>query len=262
MEYLIISFNLRVNVKVDKENAWPYRLSSIVKYLSDKKPLLIGTQEAVEGMLEDLKLALPDYEQIGVSRSDDKINGEYAAILYDKTKLKVRACETLWISETPYQVTSKSFNSALPRIITWAEFYFKDNTNMKFRVFNTHLDHISAQARFEGVKLIRKTIDELNQKEFLPSIIMGDFNAVKHDEPILYLLKYKDLIYANEYIKESNYGATYHEFKGTTTGTPIDHIFVNNLIKVNKTVIFKDKVDNKYLSDHYPLETYIEFIKK
>jgi endonuclease/exonuclease/phosphatase family metal-dependent hydrolase len=262
MEHLVLSFNLRVNVVVDLDNAWPFRLKSVVKYLKDNKPLVFGTQEGVIGMVEEIKKALPNYEYVGVSRSDDPINGEFSAIFYDKTRLKVRATETLWISETPYQVNTKSFNSALPRIITWAEFYFKDNNKMKFRFFNTHLDHMSEEARLEGVKMIRRLIDELNKKEVLPFIITGDFNATINDKPIQYLLKYDDMVYVNNLIKKDDYGTTFHEFKGTINGDPIDHIFVDKTTKVNKVVIFRDKINNKYVSDHYPLEAYIEFVNR
>ena len=42
MEHLLLTFNLRISTNHDKENAWPYRLDSIITYLNDRKPLILA----------------------------------------------------------------------------------------------------------------------------------------------------------------------------------------------------------------------------
>lgn len=259
MKYIILTFNLRINTNHDKENAWPYRLNSIITYLRDKKPLIICTQEGLTGMLSDLENNLANYKYIGVPRSNDKVNAEYNAIFYDSNLLRVRKSETIWISETPNIPHTKSFGSSLPRIITYAEFYFINKPSLRFRVYNTHLDHQSEIARNEGAKLIRSLIKEHSEKENLPLLITGDFNATTNDDCLYYLKHFASLVHANDLIEKENYGTTFHDYKGTIEGLPIDHIFTNDLVKIDKVLIFNQKVNGKYLSDHYPIEIYIEF---
>ena len=259
MEHLLLTFNLRISTNHDKENAWPYRLDSIITYLNDRKPLIFGTQEGVEGMIDDLCENLHDYQYIGVPRSNNKFNAEYNAIFYNSDILRVRKSETIWISKTPMIPNTKDFKASLPRIITYGEFYFIKNPFLRFRFYNTHLDHESELARVEGAKMLRDLINEHNQKEVLPLIITGDFNATKNDDSLYYLRHFASLIHANELISEDNFGTTFHNFTGTKEGLPIDHIFVNDLIKLNKVAIFQEKVKGKFLSDHYPIEAYFEF---
>ena len=51
----------------------------------------------------------------------------------------------------------------------------KDNaTEKEFVVFNTHLDHVSDEARINGIKVV---LDKIAEFGSLPAVIMGDFNA-------------------------------------------------------------------------------------
>lgn len=46
-------------------------------------------------------------------------------------------------------------------------------------MFNTHLDHISDEARINGIRVV---LDKIAQFGGKPSIIMGDFNAKENSE--------------------------------------------------------------------------------
>jgi hypothetical protein len=48
-------------------------------------------------------------------------------------------------------------------------------TGSPFLVFNTHLDHMSQEARLEGLKLILSRITTLSMG--LPAVLLGDFNS-------------------------------------------------------------------------------------
>lgn len=255
MEYKITTFNLRLNHVQDKENTWPYRLGSVVHYIKTTKPLIIGMQEVLDDMLIDLLKKLKNYSYIGMSRVQ---NEEYNPIFYDHTLLECREYNTFWLSETPHIPNSKSFNSACTRICTYGEFVFINNRNKRFRIFNTHLDHISNIARSEGIKIILHKIAEKNKEFALPYILLGDFNATKDDDVLKYLNTKKDLINAYNYLPIEQYGATFHNFLGINEGEPIDFIFTSKEIKVLNTQIFREKIANIYPSDHYPVTTIIK----
>lgn len=256
MKFNITTFNLRLNHSADKENAWPYRIQSVVKYIENSKPLIIGTQEVLDGMLSDLTSNLPNYSYIGISR---KQNEEYNPIFFDNTVLECKESATFWLSKTPYIPNSVDFDSACIRICTWAELIFKDDRSKRIRIFNTHLDHISELAKIEGIKIILEKIKEKNKIDNLPFILMGDFNSSIDDNVIKYLnnneLKLRTVL---DYIPQENYGATFHGFTGLIEGHPIDYIYTSNDIKIHNAHIYKEKILNIYPSDHYPLTALIE----
>ncbi len=248
----VTTFNLRLNHVQDKENAWPYRLKSVLEYINTTKPLVLGAQEVLDDMLNDLKGNLPDYSFVGVTRKERE---EANPIFYQHEILELKEYGTFWLSNTPDVPNSVDFDSACIRICTWAEFMFKNNRKLRFRVFNTHLDHISSLARLEGIKLIFKRINSF--QTMLPTVLMGDFNATVNDEVIEYM-KTQPMTTVYNYLNAEEYGTTFHYYSGITDGHPIDHIYLTKDINVLQVNIFKEKIFNIFLSDHYPVTALIE----
>ncbi len=259
MQFNITTFNLRLNTVTDKENAWPYRLNSVLHYINSVTPLIFGTQEVLDDMLIDLNNHLPKYSHIGVTR---KQHEEANAIFYNHDILEIKESGTFWLSKTPDIPNSKYFNSACIRICTWGEFMFKNSRNNRFRVFNTHLDHISHRAQIAGIKIIFKKMNLKYTEEKLPTIFIGDLNSTSKDKTIQYLkneiLGNNSLVDAMDLLPQANYGATFHNFTGMTKGHPIDHIFVSTEVKVHKIEIYRKKIFDIYPSDHYPITSLIE----
>jgi|SRR5690554_564791 len=255
MQFKITTFNLRLNHINDKENAWGYRLNSVIKYIKTTKPLILGAQEVLDGMLNDLSNNLEDYKYIGLTR---KQNEEANPIFYNKKILDCRESGTFWLSRSPNIPNTIDFASACIRICTWGEFLFKDKRNIRFRVFNTHLDHISKLAKIEGTKIIIKKVYNKNNETKLPTIIMGDLNSTREEEVIKYIKSQKEFTDIYEYLPQSEYGSTFHNFNGIKEGTPIDFIFVSNEFKILRPTIYRKKILNKYPSDHYPVTTLIQ----
>ena len=253
MQFKVMTFNLRLNIESDGKNAWPYRVDSVGKYLRKERPLILGTQEVLDGMLEDLVKHLPDYSYVGVTRRESE---EATPIFYDRQQLDCKASGTFWLSKTPDIPDTVDFDSAFTRICTWAEFMVKTNRSIRFRVFNTHLDHVSRLAQIEGMKIIIQRMNEYNQKEYLPTILMGDFNATFNDEVIQYL-DHDAKINGNPLVscfqERSRYGATFHNYTGIEEGEPIDHIYMTQDFELIETKVDTDKPDEVYLSDHYPV---------
>jgi hypothetical protein len=82
--------------------------------------------------MKDLEAGLPNYNYVGVGRDDGITKGEFSAIFYKKSDLRVLQEDTFWLSETPEKV-SVGWDAALPRICTYAQFrtrFFKENSGI------------------------------------------------------------------------------------------------------------------------------------
>jgi endonuclease/exonuclease/phosphatase family metal-dependent hydrolase len=258
MIFSIMTFNVRVHVPSDGLNAWPYRVEKLATLINQEHPMIIGTQEMLPSMIKELDGKLTDYDWFGKPRRRDD---EYSAIFYRKDKFKVLNHGTFWLSETPAVEGSISWNSNFPRVCTWGEFESIENPHCKFRVFNTHLDHISEEARSKGVHVILHFINQLREKENLPIILMGDFNAFPNSHAVQFLQE--DAQFINAYSKidlDEHLRKTYHDFKGGIEGEPIDYIFTSPNIEIIKAEIIHKTVDNMYPSDHYPVTALIKVL--
>ncbi|GAA3604579.1 endonuclease/exonuclease/phosphatase family protein [Flavivirga amylovorans] len=254
----VMTYNIRLDVASDGDNAWPNRshfLSSQVQFYS---PDIMGVQEARPNQMDDLKAALKDYDVIGTGR-DGGNKGEFSAIFYNSKKVKVEQENTFWLSKTPNKM-SMGWDAAYPRICTYGLFTLLES-NQKIWVFNTHLDHVGAEAQLEGMALILKKIIALNTAN-LPVIVMGDFN-VEPDSQLIESLKQN--MNDSKDIAKIVFGSngTFNGFKFEEPVTRrIDYIMLSksNHIEVEKYGVLSSSIDLKYPSDHFPV--YIELILK
>lgn len=174
----VLTFNIRYGTAPDKGNAWPKRKGQVFAILNDDRLEVIGVQEALRFQLDEIRAACPKLGEIGVGREDGKTKGEYAAILYRTDKWKPVTSGTFWLSERPEEPGSKSWKTACTRVCTWAKFEqmsVNGGGPKRFWMFNTHMDHESAEARLNGARLIAKRIAE--RGDSLPVVVTGDFNS-------------------------------------------------------------------------------------
>lgn len=248
----VMTYNIRLDVASDGDNAWPNRKEFLSTQVLFNSPDILGVQEAKPNQMADLKRALTGYKAIGVGRDGENI-GEFSAIFYNTEKLKVENENTFWLSETPNQI-SKGWDAAYPRICTYGLFTNLES-NTKFWVFNTHLDHKGHQAQLQGVALIQDKISSLNSGDF-PVVLMGDFNVEPNSELIL---KLKQNMNDSKEVSKISFGSngTFNGFKFTELVTRrIDYIFVSkNNVEVKKYGVLSSAVDLKYASDHFPVLT-------
>ncbi|MGB5417278.1 endonuclease/exonuclease/phosphatase family protein [Algibacter sp.] len=248
----VMTYNIRLDTESDGENAWPYRKDFLSSQVLFYGPDVLGVQEALPNQMLDLKNAFKNYNAIGIGRNGEN-NGEYSAIFYNAQKLKVENENTFWLSENP-NVISKGWDAAYPRICTYGLFT-AIKSNQKFWVFNTHLDHVGAQAQTQGIQLILKRIETLNPENF-PVVLMGDFNVEPNSELIANLnQKMND----SKSIAKINFGSN-GTFNGFNVSQPvtrrIDYIMVSKSnIEVEKYGVLSSMVDLKYPSDHFPVIT-------
>ncbi|WP_343681521.1 endonuclease/exonuclease/phosphatase family protein [Chryseobacterium arthrosphaerae] len=247
----VMSFNIRLNVESDKENAWPQRKQDVADLLTYYHPDYFGVQEALPEQMKDLKTGLKNYNYIGVGRDDGKEQGEFSAIFYDTGRLDVLKSGTFWLSETP-EKPSKGWDAALNRICTYA--VFKDKKSKKeFLAMNLHFDHVGNVARVKSSELILKKIKELNPKN-LPVTLSGDFNLTDDSEPIKILSKnMKDTFYHSE---TRHYGpvGTFTAFNvNEIPKDRIDYIFTKGFTIRSHRHINDRRENLLYPSDHFPV---------
>lgn len=249
MNFSVMTMNLRINNPKDNENTWPYRLHRVVEIFETHCPLIVGTQEGFYLMIKDLQKRLPDYRWIGNSRGPN-LQDEHCAIFYKATEVEPIHHGQFWLSETPEQAASMSWDSAFPRICTWGIFRFRSEPHRQIVIYNTHLDHIGQLAREKGVQLI---LDKMNDhiQQGWPVILMGDLNA----KPANQAIRFFDQTSMKNTYSLLNYtpGATFHNFSGKQEGQPIDYIFVSPNVKVDDTEVIHDLIDGGYPSDHFPV---------
>lgn len=245
----VMSYNIRLDVASDGENAWPKRKEFLANQIAYHSPDVIGTQEGLPHQVNWLQGRLPAYGMVGEGR-DGGNAGEYSAIFYNRTRLRVEAEGTFWLSPTPHQ-PSKGWDTAIQRICTWARFTDRQS-GQQFWAFNTHLDHRGAVARAEGLKLIRQTIDSLNT-EHLPFVLTGDLNLTPEESPIQELSRHLIDAYTVAPIRLGPAGT----FTGFNYEAPvqrrIDYIMVSDSPKVEvlRFATLTDAVDSRYPSDHF-----------
>jgi endonuclease/exonuclease/phosphatase family metal-dependent hydrolase len=258
----VMTFNIRYNTKNDSLNAWPYRKDNAASQVLFHQVHILGVQEALHEQIMDLKRSLVKYNYTGVGRDDGKTKGEYSAIFYDTTRVKLIESSTFWLSLTPEVPGSKGWDANITRIVTWAK--FRDVAKKKiFYFFNTHFDHIGQEARRESAKLLKQKVKDIAGVN--PVIIMGDFNAHPSDEPIKILVDEND---PNKFIDTKAISITPHYGPaGTFNGfgskerdnEPIDHIFIKGKWKVLQHATLSQSWGGRFSSDHFPVFAKISF---
>ena len=248
----IMTYNIRLDVASDGENAWPNRKDYFNSQIQFYSPDVFGVQEATPGQVDYIASALTNYNKFGVGREEGG-TGEACTIYYKKDRFKVEQSNTFWLSETP-NVVSRGWDAACNRVCTYG--LFKDlKTKKTFWVFNLHLDHMGEEARIKGVQLALKKISELNTKKY-PAFLMGDFNSEPDTKQIAEIKKVMDD--TKDVSKEKPFGpsGTFNDFKHNEPVTLLlDYIFVskNSGLKIQKHAVLSDSKDLKYPSDHLPV---------
>ena len=257
-ELSLMTYNIRLDVASDGENAWPNRKEFLVSQLQFYSPDIFGIQEGMPHQVDYINKQLTAFGFIGEGR-DGGNNGEYSAIFYNKEKYAVLEHGTFWLSETPTK-TGKGWDAAYPRVCTFGLFENKEE-GINFWVFNTHLDHIGETARVNGVQLILSKIKELNEAE-LPVFLTGDLNAEPTSEPISIV---KNEMEDCKEISETQLigpEGTFNNFQYNEISTNrIDYIFVskNKEIEVKEYGVLNNSKDLKFPSDHFPVFVKIKF---
>ncbi len=252
--FRLATFNIRT--PIDKPpNAWTCRVDRVRALIQRHGFDMMGLQEATEKQIDDL--LTEGWAYVGVGRDDGKRGGEASCIFYKKARFEVLDSGTFWLSETPEVVGSKSWDTACPRICTWARMTDR-KTGKSFVYFNTHLDHMSPAAREHGMALILKRIKAVDKG--IPILLTGDMNAGPESKPIALAKEVLRDTCALSRTPHTGPVATINGFKFNKKATAcIDYIFVSTGVNVLTHATLDDSENALYPSDHFPVVAELAF---
>jgi endonuclease/exonuclease/phosphatase family metal-dependent hydrolase len=255
-----MSFNIRYGTANDGDNHWDKRRDFLIEAIKAFDPDLLGTQETLLFQRDYLAEKLTVYDVMGVGRDDGRERGEMMALYFKRDRFEKLDGGHFWLSVTPDEPGSKSWDSSLPRMVTWVKLRDRREPRARPILFlNTHFDHRGEQARLESARLLRRRAAEMGKA--CRVIVTGDFNAGEGSEP------YRAL-FAPEASGPSPLGDTYRiaypgratnegTFSGfkedATTGPRIDWIAVSRDWQVIRASIDRAARDGRTPSDHFPV---------
>lgn len=243
-EMVIMSTNVRFYNPLDFfKKSWFYRADLIARDIETVAPDIIGFQEATFIHYDYLVDIMEGYDSVMAYR-DDFVLSEGCPIFWRTDRFEKIDGGSFWLSETP-EVMSKDWGSSHYRICVYV--ILRDKvTNKEFAIFNTHLDHVSDEARINGIKVVLDKISELGD---LPSYLMGDMNATDDTETILSTKNDFDDAKVISPVTEDT--RTFHGWGDPEENERIDYV----LISKDDAVVYEYHVldncyDGVYSSDH------------
>jgi endonuclease/exonuclease/phosphatase family metal-dependent hydrolase len=253
--YRVVSFNVRNSNAQDGENAWPNRIGLFFDTVAGFKADLIGFQEVLARQHDEIKQQMTGHGFSGNARDDGKRKGEWTLIGYRQDRFVALDQGDFWLSETPEVAGSKSWDAALTRICSWVRLREKA-TGRELVFANTHFDHKGVVARQEASRVLSKRLSVIAKG--VPAILVGDFN-INEDNPAYAVLVRPDTSGAIAWIDAYRTvnrtrlpdEASFHGFKGGSTGSRIDFIFHTDHFTAQASDIDRSARDGRFPSDHY-----------
>ena len=246
-ENKIMSYNLRCLTPLDTgEKSWFYRADYVLKDIEQEAPGIIGFQEATRWQYEFLVESMADYDSV-ITYRDEAFNSEGCPIFYHTGRYTLVDKGSFWLSETP-EVMSKDWGAACYRITSYV-ILTDNNSGKDFVVFNTHLDHVSDEARIEGMGVI---LDKIAQFGGLPAVIMGDLNAQEDSATIAAATEhFLDARYAAEETVDTY---TYQNWGKMSVARRIDYFMISKTgIRPLSYAVLDQPRDGVWSSDHSPI---------
>lgn len=254
----VMSYNIRNSAAPDGVNVWDNRKDDLAETIKAFDPDLLGTQETLARQRDDLAARLDGYDVFAAGRDDGREAGEMAALFYRRARFEKLAGGHFWLSETPDRPGSKSWDSALTRMVTWVKLRDRQAPDARpIAFFNTHFDHRGPRARAESARLIRRRIDQLG--EGCRIVLTGDFNSGEGSEPYRILFEESapgarvllDTYRRSHPTKEVGEG-TFTGFKpGRASGARIDWIACSTDWEIVEASIVRAARNGRTPSDHH-----------
>lgn len=243
-EITIMSTNVRFYNPLDLfKKSWFYRADLIAQDIETVSPDIIGFQEATFLHYNYLSNIMEGYDSVMAYR-DDFVLSEGCPIFWRTDRFEMLDSGSFWLSETP-EVMSKDWGSSHYRIAVYVILRDK-NTDKEFAVFNTHLDHVSDEARINGIKVV---LDKISEFGDLPSYLMGDMNATDDTETILSTKDSFDDAKKVSPVTEDT--RTFHGWGDPEENERIDYILISKGdAQVFEYHVLNNLHDGVYSSDH------------
>lgn len=247
------------NIQNDFDNkVWKSQRLKALKGTFDEYDFdLVGSQEPYISQIRDVIRVTGDrYGWIGcnidggVSEDRRSIN----PIFYKKSRLELIEWDRFIFSEEP---ESPGYGAAARRFCIWAKFKDKE-TGIEFYIFNSHFDHIGAEAKQAAANILVERSREIARD--YPVFYTGDFNSIKGCRGT------RDMV-GSGFIGDSRYAvkepvnAQYYsqgKYRPVNTvsksGVHLDHVYYTPATVRPKywEMIMKD-YDGCFPSDHFPI---------
>ena len=257
----VLSQNVR-NADDPNGNSVSERSPRFRKMFIEYRPDLVGTQETSPTWNAYFQSTsryvnhytdLGEYGMVGGFLSyENTDNGQSNTILYSKNRFELIDSDSVWLSDTPNEVSSVEGSLNL-RTLTWA--LLKDKLTGETIIFaNTHLDHGTDEVRSRQMTILMDYLaDRIGQ---YPLYLTGDFNCCVGSEAYVTAAEHLQDSHKTAWIDLSTVSNTFHSY--TEEGkTEIDFIFHNDhTTPVNYEIISKPY--DGYVSDHYGV--IVEFV--
>jgi endonuclease/exonuclease/phosphatase family metal-dependent hydrolase len=252
MRLRLVSANIRKSDADDGANAWPQRRAFCAALLAAQDADCFGLQESRHDQLEDLRAALPEHDWHALPRSPDRplpIN----AIAWRRGRFCCLGAGGFWLSEQPHRPGAPAWGSGSIRLCNWV-LLEERNTGRQLRYANTHLDHISQEARWQACRLIAE--EAAAWPETLPQLLSADANA-RIDAPELVPLAKGGWRDAWREAGAEEPPFTFHDFTGhrhhDDTRGRIDHWWLRGPVQAQAARCLDDcdPLSGRWPSDHY-----------
>jgi len=247
----VICSNIRFDMEKDGAHRWVHRAPILSELINGYLPDLVATQEGLRPQLYDLRDRLQNLTLVDGHRPwiADRM---YPCLFFNAEKFKLIDSGDIWLSETPDIAGTSSFDSAYPRLCTWA--ILEDIKVQKRFIFTTtHLDHVLESTRESQALVLASELLKIKVEHNLPMILCGDFNddpkskARKIIAENLILIDHWSKFQKEEFISFHKWG------KIPEDGARIDWILTDKKIECLKLSFDTRCVEGLYPSDHYPL---------
>jgi endonuclease/exonuclease/phosphatase family metal-dependent hydrolase len=243
----MMSCNVRCLTPLDLgKKSWFYRADLLLSDIAAQAPGIIGFQEATRWQYAYLVDTLTGYDSV-IDYRDRSPMSEGCPIFYNTALYTLKDKGSFWLSETP-EVMSKDWGAAHYRICSYVILTDKVS-GRDFVVFNTHLDHVSDEARIKGIAVV---LDKIAQFGGLPSVIMGDFNALEGSQTYVSATEhFLDAQYAAEKTTQSH---TYQNWGNVEKFKRLDYFMISKTgFGVKEYAVVQPVHDGVYVSDHCPI---------
>ncbi len=245
----VVNANVRGFDQDDRgDTHWFVRAPILLRTLEKAAPDLLTMEEVSNVQYPYLKKSLKGYDSDIMVPDDSGAFSGGVAIFYNTAKFSLVEKGSFWISETPEQ-QSYGWNADCIRGCIFMILEQKSD-GQRFAVFNTHLDHVSREARENGVRLIAERAAAYGD---IPCILTGDFNfgSERTNAYRIATSLYDDAKYRTE---DSDSGTTWHGWEITDYVEIDDYFFISKAgIDVQQYRILRDNENGVYPSDHYPI---------
>ncbi|HEY9076779.1 MAG TPA: endonuclease/exonuclease/phosphatase family protein [Anaerolineaceae bacterium] len=246
----IMCCNVRYSAARDGENHWFFRYPILLDVFGEHDPDIICFQEMSRWQYSTIRDGLKIFSAFGMV---DEPQGFHPvnAIFYRTNLFKQVSAGGYWLSETPHIPGTKSWNSACVRLCNWVRL-IDQSSGKELRIVNTHLDHISQEARVNQARLINQ--DAAAYASAYPQILTGDMNCNIENPAIQSFLQAGWNDTYETFHKKVFAGNSFHGFRGeyySKEEGKIDFIFHRGNIRVDSAEIITESRNGRFPSDHY-----------